>query len=877
MTWNAWRFEREARQWLPVSLKDHPAQFQSSQFYARDGRQLLATVPNVGNANTTWLELEEMPVPLVSAMRWLQDSLEAPDSAPSRLRYAWQLLYQVVWQDLPPVAGVTGELVRDHLLPRVLWPHEADRGLEWAIAYQLRQRYSSDELLEWFLNQVSLAPHISGIEAAAQTLFGLSATELNDGQASQLAWLIAQQIPSDGHIDPATFVNALAPWVELNSAEIRDWITTEVPDFRSTPPGLASEQADFIYLAEKQATRILESIGLDAQDAFATGLSIVTSLDWERQQEVIQRRERILAAAADAAEVSYDTAAWVGIQIPEGSIITMVGAARQENVAPAPLWLPFAYLESLRGQSAPPLHAASMLLDIPAYYPHPQIAQLNVAARNADDEFLGPILLADALSGLRAVPIYEAIGGNPGLANALTIAGRLGWSSLADEAPSFGLLTHEGAVSVLDAAYAYATLANRGVMQGWPAAMRQEHDRPHDPIVILQINDAAGQTIWRYESELDTYRSPLLDANLADLLNQLLRQDEEAVWLAGTSGPSATESSGAWQLTYTPGQLLLQHGKRANGRTFSWSETARDEMKRLTQAIFPSSQAAFRWPTNDQLLEHSVCVRSGGLANGICDEKVLPFLPGISPLQRDTHWHSVTINRLNGYLASEATAEEHSIEQTIFAPPEAAHDWWQQQGFATLPSHEDTAATATQSITLKPIADQPLRGPIPIQGGFNPAGLTDLTIEYGAGLHPSEWQLLELEQNAIQLSGSAFPITLAVWDARNLNGDHTVRVRAFYEDGRMETLTSHIRLDHIPPHFQLNGEWKENALEIHIQEAANDIQRIEYFIDSAPLGVQMTPPFGFELAASLRKGEIMLAVAHDAAGNSTQQTLPLQP
>lgn len=875
--WNTWRFEREAIEWLPVSPKTHLAQHQSTHFYARDGQQRLSTVSGVQDANSTWLELGEMPIPLVSAMRWLRDSLESQEYASSWLRHAWQMLYQTVWQDLPPVAGVSGELVRSHLMPPALWPHEADRGLEWAIAHQLRRRYSADELLEWFLNRVILAPDISGIEAASQTLFGLSATELNDGQASQLAWLLAQRIAPVGHVDPSKFVTALEPWVELSPEDLLESVTAGVPDLRSSQPSLASENADFMLLAQEQAAQILESIGLDAQDAFASGLTIITSLDWARQQDAIQHWDRILAAA-DAAEDSYDSAALVGIDVQEGSIVYMVGAAHQQNAAPAPLWLPFAYLESMRGQSTSPMHASSMLLDIPSHYPHPKINNLNVAARNEDDEFLGPILLSDALNGLRAVPIYAAIGGNSGVANALSIAGRLGWSSLADETPSLGLLTHSGAVSVLDAAYAYATLANRGVMQGWPVAMRQELARPHDPLTILQIKDSANQTLWRYERDQDIYRSPLIDAQLTDLLNRLLRGDDEAVWLDGSSGLSATESSGAWQLWYTPSHVLLQHQMREDGDTFLLSERAREEMHRLTQTFSPKLEPVLSWPRNDALVEQSVCERSGGLANGICDARILPFLPGISPLHMDTHWQNVTVNRLNGYLASEATPEDLRIGRTVFNPPEPARDWWQDRGFATLPIQEDTITTATQSITLQPFANQALRGPIPIQGWFNPVELTDITIAYGAGLHPSEWQFLELETDVAEQSRYTFPMTLALWDAENLNGDFTVRAQAFYEDGRSETHTSHTRLDHQPPSFTLIGEWVENALEIHIQEEANDIQKMEYFIDSTPLGVQVSPPFGFALPPTLMKhGVNLLAVAYDAAGNSSQQTLPLQP
>ena len=873
MFWNAWRYEQEALLWLPASPPTHQPARQGTQYYSRDGEHLLVTRATQWSAISDWRPLDEFPEALTEAIQWLLLPGGKSETPAPRINHAWQLLYDVVWQDLPPATGISGYLARELILPPTLRPQETDRALEWALANQLRRQYSPDELLEWYLNRLPFDEFISGAEAASLAYFGAILSEISATQAIQLAWeAVSQSHPVLLSEFPA-LAQALTERGQISDEAAQQLIAAGPLNRMITQPILNSPYADFIAFAHEQAITILQNYGFDANDALATGLNIITTLDWHQQQELEHSLSEILS---ETESTGLHSSALVVLDVEEGSITSMAGAAGQADASPAPVILPFLYLEGLRGQSNTPLHAASMLLDLPRTYPHPEIIGLEINARNSDDEFFGPILLAEALKTLRAVPIYEAIGGNLGLANAIETAGRLGWSSLVDETPSPSLLTHGGAVSVLDSAYAYAILANQGIMQGMPAVMSQSRERPHDPTTILEILDTNGNRIWRYERDEARYQTAILDAKLAALINALLRSDAGWVQLQGASGHSVTDQSGFWHLAYSPQHVFALHLKRDADDPLPLTITELDNLNQRLSSVSERTRPPKTWPANEHLIEHTVCVRSGGLANGLCEEIVLPFLPEIAPSQIDTHWQRIAINRFNGLLASEVTPAELIEEKVVFVPPVSAQGWWASEGYETMPTTVDTVTTAASRLILKPLSSPTQRGRIPIEGWLDPRGLIELEIAYGAGPYPSKWEILENDpQLYIEQDRGALPGTLAVWDSSNLNGDFTIRARASFQDNLEETDTIRALIDNQPPLFSFTTVMEGDSALIQIHNAENDIIRVEYASDSLPMGIQTSPPFGFTLSRSSWSGGNLQAKAYDAAGNFAERTIAL--
>src|SRR5690606_17976992 len=61
---------------------------------------------------------------------------------------------------------------------------------EWITAWRLESMYEKDEILEMYLNTVPFMYNAFGIEAAAQTYFQASASELNPKGAATLVGLL---------------------------------------------------------------------------------------------------------------------------------------------------------------------------------------------------------------------------------------------------------------------------------------------------------------------------------------------------------------------------------------------------------------------------------------------------------------------------------------------------------------------------------------------------------------------------------------------------------------------------------------------------------------------------------------------------------------
>ena len=58
---------------------------------------------------------------------------------------------------------------------------------ETVIAFELKRRYSDDEILGWYLNTIGYGNFAFGVEAAAQRYFGVSAKDLTLAQSAMLA------------------------------------------------------------------------------------------------------------------------------------------------------------------------------------------------------------------------------------------------------------------------------------------------------------------------------------------------------------------------------------------------------------------------------------------------------------------------------------------------------------------------------------------------------------------------------------------------------------------------------------------------------------------------------------------------------------------
>lgn len=171
---------------------------------------------------------------------------------------------------------------------------------EAALAYRLERELSKEEILELYLNYVFLGSGNYGLEAAARDYFGVSARELNAGQAALLAGLV----PAPSRYNPRSHP-AAASWrrrVVLRSMVEEGFVSEEQADQHQDDPVIhPGDGRHRPTVAAAYATQVRREIRRLLGDVvpFEEGLRIDTPLDLEVQnvaEEAIREAVRGIEA-----------------------------------------------------------------------------------------------------------------------------------------------------------------------------------------------------------------------------------------------------------------------------------------------------------------------------------------------------------------------------------------------------------------------------------------------------------------------------------------------------------------------------------------------------------------------------------------------------
>ncbi len=832
----------------------------STQYTDRHGAALLQPGENFAGSLGRWLTFDELPSHL-AAISQLADAREpaAGRAAFDALDTLTQLSAYILDLPIQRDDSRPAKLVRASLLPQVQSSALDKNLLEIVFSAESKRTLNDRQLLEWQLNSQSIGG-VLGIDAAAQQFLGKSAAQLSVAESAFLAALAAQPslnpavdtqkirarasellraMPSAGQ--SATLQAELA---ELESLVLRDPSTAR-----------AGSSANFLAVASAQAKQILDSQGLDGRRLVdGGGLTITTTVDRE-----LQRR----AAESFATVVIVDART--------GEILSLVGAATAANRQPAGILQPFVYMDAFARRMATP---ATMLYDISRTYPGGD-DESSYQPANTDGKERGPLSLREALAGGLLPPAVQ-VASEAGLPSALQLAGALGFNSLNAQATDLSLLEGGGAVSVLDAAYAYSVIAALGEMHGVPIAPTDQGLRGRDPVAVLRIEDAAGQLLWEYEASAS--RSVLIQPSLAYLVNDILSDDlARGRVLGATAEPPRTtaqflaSSAGHrdhWLLRYSPDLVLAAHSRSA--------ATFEDSAALLEWAHQQRSLPARRWPAPADIEEYLVCEISGLLpaTTDHCPVR-REIVPANSQLLPDDRWQTVEIDSVTGQLASVNTPDNLRATQAYFVPPAEILDWWQENDKPMPPSSyssEGSANLAKAARLIAPADFAYLGANVKIQAKIVRPGALGWRLEYGAEVNPDRWLVISQSQR-IEANGE-----LQVdWSTALLSGTHTLRLVVDFADGSQESDSKLLTFDNTPPVVKLSAPaYAQGGESLVLQAEARDdlgVDRVEFWQGEELLGVDSEWTYSLE-AALPDAGEVSWrAVAFDRAGNQAQSSM----
>ncbi|HZD58547.1 MAG TPA: biosynthetic peptidoglycan transglycosylase, partial [Anaerolineales bacterium] len=178
------------------SLRQNAAQFETTRILDRNGNVLYEILdPTAGRR--TYVSLDKISPYVVAATVATEDK-----DFYSHPGYDLMAIFRAFWQNYRSGETVSGASTITQQLARALLFSPEERGersyqrkvREAILAAEVTRRYSKDEILELYLNEIYYGNLAYGIEAAAETYFGTSADKLTLSQAAFLAGL--PQAPS---------------------------------------------------------------------------------------------------------------------------------------------------------------------------------------------------------------------------------------------------------------------------------------------------------------------------------------------------------------------------------------------------------------------------------------------------------------------------------------------------------------------------------------------------------------------------------------------------------------------------------------------------------------------------------------------------------
>ena len=400
---------------------------------------------------------------------------------------------------------------------------------EAMIALKIERKFSKEEILEAYLNEIYFGEGVYGVEAASQLYFNKSVRNLTLAEAALIAG-----IPKGPNI--------YSPHASMEAAYKRrqtvlevlgqtDYVSKEEIEKAKKEPMVIAEKkkrdAQASYFLDYIAAELVKVYGEDK--VYRGGLKVYTTLDLGIQKAA----ENVLRDRQGAV---------LSLEVKTGHVLAMVGG-RDYNESqlnrvfteirqPGSLFKPFVYATALTKG----FKANSVIVDEPininGYQP-----------KNSDNKFNGSIILRKALR-LSVNVVSVKLAQEIGIDSVLDMAKELGISTIVPDdnnlASALGGLT-EG-VNLYEITAAYTAFANEGIVS--------------KPVAILKVVDSNGKILQEAKPSQKAVLTKEIAYIITDMLKGVIQDgtgtraniNRDAAGKTGTTDNYET----AWFIGYTP-------------------------------------------------------------------------------------------------------------------------------------------------------------------------------------------------------------------------------------------------------------------------------------------------------------------------------------
>ena len=388
---------------------------------------------------------------------------------------------------------------------------------EALLAFQLERRYTKDEILELYLNQIYLGSGAYGVESASRIFFGKSVKDLTLAESAMIAALPKAPSRFSPLIDPELarkrrdiVLKQMYRSGIIKEEEFQQALTEPV---MTENPGQASIKAPYFIDYVKKT---LEST-VGSTMIYKGGLSVFTTLSLTLQQAaeeavlngLVSLEGRMRKNGIDS---PYPQAALITLDSQSGNILAMVGgrdyytsqynratvARRQSGSAFKPIVYALAIEQGFSQRK--------LLRDAPVIFKG-GIDGRDWQPENFSKTYQGEMTLRKALTfskNIPAVRLTEILGPS----SAVRFAHTLGITSPLQANLSLPLGTSE--MTLLELTAAYSVFPNKGE---WIK-----------PFGVTEIQDRKGRIIWHHKPTKKQVISRVSAALMTDILAGVIKE-----------------------------------------------------------------------------------------------------------------------------------------------------------------------------------------------------------------------------------------------------------------------------------------------------------------------------------------------------------------
>ncbi|MEL7644883.1 MAG: transglycosylase domain-containing protein, partial [Anaerolineaceae bacterium] len=810
-----------------AELRSRASQFETTRILDRNGNILYEiNDPNLGKR--TYVPLDKISPYLIAATIATEDK-----EYYNHPGFDLVALARALWTNYSSgeiVSGgstVTQQLARMLLLQEERFEQSYDRkAREIILAAEITRRYSKEEVLELYLNEIFYGNLSYGIEAAAETYFNTPAADLQLWQSSFLAGLPQSPAVYDIYNNrEATLTRNKAVLVlmyELSSEKNCIYIgenlekvcvsandalnaanTLEAYTFTQNPNSMRFPHW-VVYIQS-----LLES-QYDSQTIYHSGFTIYTTLDPD-MQELAQRavQEQLATMTANNAT----NGALVAMDPNTGEILAMVGSADFNNEAisgqvnmaltetrqPGSSIKPITYLAAFEKDWTP----STLIWDVPGSYPPSGRADDPSAPYepvNYDGRFHGPVTVRSALANSYNIPAvkalqYVGIYDDPNTNSEdgfIAMAKRLGITSLTREDYGLSLTLGGGEVSLLQLTGAYSVLANEGKRVA--------------PVAVTKVVDYTGKVVFEYSAPegdqvVRAAHAYLITSILSDANARAPMFGRDSIlnlpFAAAAKTGTTNDYRDNWTLGYTPDLVVgvwvgnadyspMVNTTGISGAAPIWARVMEEGINML------KGGAATPFTQPQDVVERVICSTSGTEPSEYCPAQRSEIfasdqLP--APKEHDL-WAKVPIDSWTGLRVSAACSDFAKDELVVnvsdkdairWLKTEQGKNWAHDHGFpdpfVILPERECRADDPRAVIDMVTLVDGGTvnENPFKIVGVIDAtANFKDFKIDWGEGEKPGEWNtLVDWENTPVRSAEEIYS-----WDLTDITAEIvTVRIR----------------------------------------------------------------------------------------------------